>query len=330
MLLKNSIRIGNVEISPPLAVAPMVGLSHSALRGVICELGGAGLFFTEMLSAKRLPNENENISPPLIKSYSERPLFYQIFLSEPSVIVPALNKLHSFKADGIDLNLGCPAPSLLKRGAGCALTRNHDTVKEIIGKVRSNTKLPLTIKIRLGETLNQSRYLELCRIVEGEGADCITVHARLNNEKFCRKPRWDWIGRAKESVKIPVIANGGIFSCEDAKKCLDITGADGLMIGRGAVEAPWIFSEIASTLYQLPKKKNSVSLMCVYFRFASLLQKRFAKERRLGRLKQFTHYYAKSFKFGHQLATVIQNSSTMEDALEHASEFFNKYDRQII
>lgn len=330
MLLKNSIRIGNLNISPPLAVAPMVGLSHSALRSVICELGGAGLFFTEMLSAKRIPNENENISPPLIKSCSERPLFYQIFLSEPSVIVPALKKLHSFKADGIDLNFGCPAPSLLKSGAGCALTRNHDKVKEIIGKVRSNTKLPLTVKIRLGETLNQSRYLELCRIVEGEGADCLTVHARLNNEKFCRKPRWEWIGRAKESVKIPVIANGGIFSCEDAKKCLDISGADGLMIGRGAVETPWIFSDIASTLYQLPKKKNSVSLMYVYFRFASFLQKRFAKERRLGRLKQFTHYYAKSFKFGHQLSTVIQNSSTMEDALEHASEFFNKYDRQII
>jgi nifR3 family TIM-barrel protein len=329
MHLKKTLRIGTLEISPPLAVAPMVGLSHSALRSVIYELGGAGLFFTEMLSAKRLPHENENISPCLIKSQSEHPLFYQIFLSESSVIVPALNKLHSFSADGVDINLGCPAPNLLKNGAGCALTKNHHTIREIIGKVRSNTKLPLTVKIRLGETLNQSRYLELCRIVEGEGADCLTVHARLNNEKFCRKPRWEWIGRAKESVKIPVIANGGIISCEDAKNCLDISGADGLMIGRGAAEAPWIFSEIASTLYQIPKKSNSVSLMYVYFRFASLLQKRFSKERRLGRLKQFTHYYAKSFKFGHRLATVIQNSSTMEEALEHASVFFNKYDRQI-
>ncbi len=326
---KNSIFIGKLEISPPLALAPMVGLSHSALRSVIHELGGAGLYFTEMLSAKRLPHENENISPCLIRSESERPLFYQVFLSEPSVIIPALTKLESIGADGIDLNLGCPAPRMLKSGAGCALTRKHDTVKEILAKTRENTQLPLTVKIRLGDELNQYQYLELCKIIEGEGADCLTVHARLNDEKFCRKPRWDWIGKAKYCMKIPVIANGGIFTCEDAKKCLEISGADGLMIGRGAVESPWIFSEIASSVYHVPESNKPVSLTYIYFRFAALLQKRFSPERRLGRLKQFTHYYAKSFKFGHQFATTIQNSASMKEALEQASAFFNKYDQQI-
>jgi tRNA-dihydrouridine synthase B len=329
MPLKDSIRIGNLEISPPLALAPMVGLSHSALRSVIYELGGAGLFFTEMLSAKRLPHENENISPCLIRSQTEKPLFYQLFLSDTSVIIPAITKLESIGVDGIDINLGCPAPRLLKSGAGCALTRKHDTVREIVAKVRANTRLPLTVKIRLGDELNQSRYLELCKIIEGEGADCLTVHARLHNEKFCRKPRWDWISKAKKCVQIPVIANGGIFTCEDAKNCLDISGADGLMIGRRAVTAPWIFAEIASSVYHMPKNDNPVSLTYVYFRFASLLQKRFSAERRLGRLKQFTHYYARSFKFGHQLATAVQNSSSMEEALEHASVFFSKYDRQV-
>lgn len=329
MPIKDSIRIGNLDISPPLALAPMVGLSHSALRSVILELGGVGLFFTEMLSAKRLPHENENISPCLIRSPSERPLIYQVFLSESSVVVPALTKLESIGADGIDINLGCPAPRMLKSGAGCALTRKHDTVKEIISKVRRNTRLPLTVKIRLGDELNTSRYLELCKIIEGEGADGLTVHARLNNEKFCRKPRWDWIAKAKKCIQIPIIANGGVFTSEDAQNCLNISGADGLMIGRGAVETPWIFAEIASSVYHLPKSNNPVSLTYVYFRFASLLQKRFSCERRLGRLKQFTHYYARSFKFGHQLTTSVQNSSSMEEALEHASMFFSKYDQQI-
>ena len=329
MSLNDSIRIGKLEISPPLALTSVVGLSHSALRSIILELGGAGLFFTEMLSAKRLPHENDNISPCLIRSHSESPLFYQIFLNEPSVITPALKKLELLGADGIDINLGCPAPRMVKSGAGYALTKNHETVKKIISLVKRNTQLPLSVKIRLGDELNESRYLELCRIIEGEGADCLTVHARLNNEKFCRKPRWEWIAKAKNSIQIPVIANGGIFTSEDAENCLNISGADGLMIGRGAVETPWIFAEIASILYNVPRDKNSISLTSVYFRFASLLQTRFPSERRLGRLKQFTHYYARSYDFGHHLASVVQKSSSIDEALEHASEFFSKYDIQV-
>lgn len=322
-----SIRVGNLTISPPLALAPMVGLSHTALRSLIYELGGAGLFFTEMLSAKRLPHENEKISPCLIRSQSEQPLFYQVFLSEPSVIIPALEKLEFIGADGIDINLGCPAPRLVKSGAGCALSKKHDTVKRILSAARKNTELPLTVKIRLGEELNEQRYLDLCRTIEGEGADCLTVHARLNHEKFCRKPRWEWIAKAKKIMRIPVLANGGVFTCADARKCFDISGADGLMIGRGAVETPWLFAELASSLYNIPKLYNPVSLAHVYFRFASLLQQRFRPERQLGRLKQFTHYYARSYSFGHQLASAIQNSTTMEEALERATMFFNTHEQ---
>lgn len=324
-----SVRIGNIDISPPLALAPMVGLSHSALRSVISELGGAGLYFTEMLSAKRLPHENENVSPCLIRTESESPLFYQLFLHEPSVILPAIDKLESIGADGIDINLGCPAPRMLKSGAGCALSDNHDTVKKILSLLRSNTRLPLTVKIRLGNVQNELRYFDLCRLIEGEGADCLTIHARFNDEKFCRKPRWTWIAKAKEKVQIPVFANGGIFSCEDARKCLEISGADGIMLGRGAVEKPWIFAKIAATLYNIPKMNKPLSLTHVYFRFATLLQNRFTCERRLGRLKQFTHYYARSYKYGHQLASAVQNSSSMEEALECASVFFSKYEHLI-
>ncbi len=129
MAYKAKLKLRNLEIWPPLALAPMVGLSHSALRSLIIELGGVGLLFTEMLSAKRLPDENPTVSPLLIRSSDEKPLFYQVFLHDPSPVIPAVEKLHLLQAEGIDLNLGCPAPKLRKAGAGCALSNDHKTVK---------------------------------------------------------------------------------------------------------------------------------------------------------------------------------------------------------
>ncbi len=330
MNLSDTIYIGKIAVSPPLALAPMVGLSHSALRTVVSDLGGVGLFYTEMLSAKRLPNENATISPCLVRTPAENPLFYQIFLNDQDHVAPALTKLSELEADGVDLNFGCPAPKLRRFGAGCVLAEKHDMVRKIITKMRRFTKLPISAKIRLGENLRNKKYIELCRILEGEGVDCITIHARLNCEKFCRKPRWEWIAEAKDSVGIPVLANGGIFSVEDARKCLAVSGADGLMLGRGAVTAPWLFSEIASAIYGVGKVNSLVSLAEIYQQFASLLTKRFNEERRLGRLKQFTHYFAASYSFGHQLAHSVQTSLSMEEALQRAHSFFNNNEPLIV
>jgi len=312
----------DLVIEPPLALAPMVGLSHSALRSLVMELGGVGLLFTEMLSARRLPQDNERVSPFLIKSQQEYPLFYQLVLHQESYLERAVEKVHSLGAQGIDLNLGCPAPKLRKQGAGCALSTNHAAVRSILAALRRLTGLPLSVKIRLGERLHEAEYLDLCRIVEGEGGDCLTVHARLNGEKFCRKPRWEWVAKAKENVGIPVLANGGIFSVEDALECLRVTGADGLMLGRGGVARPWIFGQIAAMISGKRVLRESLALSNVYRRFIELLTARFPPERRLGRLKEFTHYFAASYAFGHQLASGVQTSESMEQAVERAECFF--------
>lgn len=324
------LRIRNLEISPPLVLAPMVGLSHSALRSLIVEFGGIGLFYTEMLSAQRLPQENEHKSPFLIRSRDEYPLFYQIYVHDASSIVPAVEKLHRIGAQGVDVNLGCPAPMLRKKGAGCALSNNHPEVTRVLSTLRKATDLPVSVKIRLGERSEDSDYLELCRIVEGEGGDCITVHARLNREKFCRKPRWDRVAEAKNCLKIPVIANGGIFTVQNARECLSVTGADGLMIGRGAAIRPWIFAEISDEIYGSRLRRKPVDLLATYRRFTQLLELRFSEERRLGRLKQFTHYFAGSYPFGHQLASTIQTSVSMNQAKERAEQFFTTNEPQII
>ncbi len=316
-----SLSVRDLTLSPPLALAPMVGLSHSALRTLALELGGVGLLFTEMLSVGRLPQENASVSPFLLRYPEERPLFYQLFVSPGQDVVPAVERLHQLGAQGVDLNLGCPAPNLRRQGAGCALTDDREQVRHMVVMLRAATSLPLSAKIRLGASLNEEKLLDFCRMLEGEGVDLLSVHGRLHKEKFCRRPRWEWIGKVKSALKIPVLANGGIFTVEDARQCLDLSGADGLMIGRGAACRPWLFSEIAREIYGLPCPPSTLSLPEIYFRFAQLLE-RFRPERRLGRLKQFTHYYGQNFTFGHHLASAVQTSASVEQACERAHQFF--------
>ena len=308
---------------PPLALAPMVGLSHCALRSLVAELGGCGIFFTEMLAAKRLPSENPKFSSYLHTTEIEKPLVYQLFLADTTYLEAAIAKIHALGGDGIDINLGCPAPNLKRVGAGAALAENVSRVQEIVRCARKLTHLPLTAKIRLGVEGKDDALLSFCQMLEGEGVDLLTIHARFHGEKFCRKPRWQLLAPICEKLNIPVIANGGIASVADAKKCLELSGADGLMLGRFAVERPWLFSDIAREIYgfDIPVAEREPGL--IYFRFIALVEQLFAPEKQLARIKQFTHYIAKNNAFGHHLASRVQSSNTVEEAIEHASTFYD-------
>ncbi len=319
-----SIRLKGLEISPPLLLAPMAGLTHSALRRLILEQGGIGLLSSEMLSAARLPSESPQLSPYLVRSPQETPLSYQLLVSREAEVAPAIAKLHTLGAEAIDLNLGCPAPTVRRMGAGSRLMEEPATVQGVVAAARRETGLPLTAKIRLGETLDEGKLRDFCRMLEGEGIDLLSVHARLRGEPFVRKPRWPWVGKIKGWLNIPVIANGGIFSVEDARNCLAQSGADGLMIGRAAAIHPSIFAELAHEVYNLGPEVGPVDRPALYLRFIELLEESFLPERRLGRLKEFTHYFAKNYPFGHRLASGVQSSGSLDQARERACAFFAK------
>jgi tRNA-dihydrouridine synthase len=159
-------------------------------------------------------------------------------------------------------------------------------------------------------------------MLESEGIDMLSVHARLKNESFARRPRWECIAKVKEWLTIPVIANGGIFSIEDAENCLRVSGADGLMLGRGAAIKPWLFAEIARGLCDSEIMEPTVSLSAMYNNFVDLLNGLFRPEYRLGRLKEFTYYFAKNFQFGHHLTARVQSSASVDEARERAAHFF--------
>lgn len=319
---KDVVRFGTLNIFPPIALAPMVGLSHSAFRSLVIEEGGFGLFYTEMLAARRLPSDNPECSPLLVRTEHERPLIYQIATADPDMLLPALQKLKYLGADGIDLNLGCPAPVMKKQGAGARLLENPDVLKKNLRLLRNNTDLPISVKLRLGEEGKQERLVDICRMMEDYGVDLITLHARLNEEKFCRRPRWRDVKPVTRAISIPVLVNGGIFSVGDAEKCLRLSEAAGIMLGRGAVQQPWLAKQIEEKLYGVTPGKNK-TYREIYFRFVELLCERFSPERRLGRLKQFTGYFASNFQFGHHLRSAIQNSLTLEEALDNSEKFFD-------
>jgi nifR3 family TIM-barrel protein len=300
----------------------MAGLTHSALRQIFSGFGGVGLLSTEMLWAKRLPTENSSISPYLIRTVLEKPLSYQLLVSTDREIAPAIDALHKLQADAIDLNMGCPDRRVGKSGGGFALMEQPQNARRIVIEARKGTRLPLTAKIRLSVELNGQALKEFCTMLEDEGIDMLSVHARFKEESFARTPRWEWIARIKEWLRIPVIANGGIFTVQDAKDCLRVCGADGLMLGRGAVVKPWLFAEIARELYDCDIVGPVVSLPVVYNNFINLINELFGPERRLGRLKEFTHHFAGNYKFGHQLSSRIQGSKSMEEAGERAALFF--------
>jgi tRNA-dihydrouridine synthase B len=316
------IQIRGLNIDPPLLLAPMAGLTHSALRQIMFGFGGIGLASTEMLSAKRLPTESPRISPYLIRTSIERPLSYQLLTSTPEEIARAVEMLHALKADAIDLNMGCPASAVGKFGAGFSLMEQPEDARRIVAEARKRTPLPLTAKIRLGSDLNEEKLKGFCTMLEDEGIDMLSVHARLKNESFARRPRWESIAGIKKWLTVPVIANGGIFSVHDAESCLAVSGADGLMLGRGAVIQPWLFAEIARDLCGSIIVEPTVSLPAVYGRFIDHLRELFRPEYRLGRLKEFTHYFARNYKFGHHLASRVQSSASVDEAGERAAVFF--------
>lgn len=304
----------------------MVGLSHSALRTTILHFGGVGLLSTEMLAANRLPAEGAIHSPYLVRTNQESPLSYQLLLTSDSNISQIAAALHRLGADTVDLNLGCPAPTVRRAGGGSSLSEDPLRVRRLVAAMRRATTLPLTAKIRLGETLDEEKLRNFCRMLVGEGVDMLTVHARLRAESFARRPRWEWIGKVKQWVEVPVVANGSIDSVSGAQRCLTESGADGLMIGRAAARTPWIFAILARELYGMDIPEPEICLPCIYQGFVNALEQRFRPERRLGRMKEFTHYFARNYFFGHHLAAGVQSSSTLTEAWGRAMVFFQAHD----
>lgn len=245
MYLK-SIKIGNVNLDNNIFLAPMAGITDLPFR-VICREQGAGLTYTEMVSSKGIYYNDKGTNQLMNISDGERPVAVQIFGSEPEIMGQIAKKVSGY-ADIIDINMGCPAPKVVKNMDGSRLMLNPPLAGEIVKKVVESSNVPVTVKIRKGWDDEHVNALEFAKILEANGASAITIHGRTRNQFYTGKADWDIIKLLKENLQIPVIGNGDVCSGEDAKRMFEYTGCDGIMIGRASNGNPWIFREIISYL----------------------------------------------------------------------------------
>jgi len=240
---------------PLVILAPMADYTDSPFTQLCRKISGKDfVVFKEMVSSEAIVRGNEKTLKMCKFDKIERPLVVQIFGDNPETMAKAASIIESkFKPDGIDINMGCPVPKIAqKSGAGAALMRNPTLASAIVKSVKKAVKIPVSVKTRLG-WVDKKDILKFAKIIEASGADLLTIHGRTKSQGYSGIADWETIAEVKRIVKIPVIANGDIVDFTSAKKCLEITKADGIMIGRGALGKPWVFEEVEKGVIARPE-----------------------------------------------------------------------------
>jgi tRNA-dihydrouridine synthase B len=275
------LKIGTLTLEQPTVLAPMAGLTDRALRRLMDEISGCGLMVSEMIAAEGLRRRNRRTLEMIAGLETRAPQFIQLFGAAPEPLAEAAAIVSAETAyAGIDLNMGCPVPKVVRSGAGAGLLLDLPRLATVVAAVRRRTPLPLTVKVRLG--FNQVNVMETTKIIEAQGADAVAVHFRLKSEGYTGSAHWELAAAIKENLRIPLLGNGDIMTAAFAREKLQIV--DGVLIGRGALANPYLFREIAG------QTTEEEDLSAYVRRLGTLIEEYYPERKRLGKLKAFTRF----------------------------------------
>jgi len=323
------LKIGGLKFEPAIALAPMAGYSDYPMRCVVRSLGGCGLFYTELISCHSVVHAQQKTRALLTSGPEEYPLAVQLFGSHPEFMPAAASLLENQGAGLIDINMGCPVSKVVKTGGGAVLMKDPALAAGIVKAVRKAVSIPLTVKIRLGWDKDSINAPSFAALMVSMGAQAVAVHGRTRSQGYAGKADWDAIAKVVEAVKkedpaVPVIANGDIVDPESAKKIVETTGCDGIMIGRAALGAPWIFKRTADFLYEGKttgepdyEEKGRLAL-----RHLELLTKTYGEKVATLHIRRIACAYARGKEGVAEFRRGIVQASSTAEAAELIEKFF--------
>ena len=307
------LKIGNLHLKHRTILAPMASLTDIVFRRVIDEIGGVGLMVTELISAEALRRKQKK-TLSMIRSFDfKTPQFIQLLGSKPEPLIDAVKYIEGeTDFSGIDINMGCPVQKVIKKRAGAALLKDPKKIGEICRKVRKVISIPFTVKIRLG--YDEENVFEILKVLENEGVDAVTVHFKLKTDKYGSKAKWEYAEKIKEWSGLKIIGNGNILNRDEALEKLNIV--DGIMIGRGAINNPFIFAEMQDEIISPEYKKEIIE------RIMTLVEEYYPPELRLLRIKAITKYIA----FGQPNIKKIKHKVYVSKTFDDVKQFFRELD----
>ena len=318
--------VGHILIQPNITLAPMVGVTDSVFRRMILGLGGCGLVSSEMTNAA-------SVSARAIKHHhqldflpEERPITKQLSGNEPELVASAARMVEQLGADILDINCGCPSPKVTGGGHGSALLRDLPKMERLLRAVRAAVQIPVTLKFRSGWDEASLNYLDTARMAESVGVAALALHARTRAQAYSGLANWDHIAEVKRVVRIPVIGNGDAREAPEALAKLRASGADGVMIGRGAMSNPWIFQQIAQLRRgELPFEPGPADKRAWLLRYLAICQEDMGERLALNKLKQLIGQFSVALPGSAVLRSAVQRSATPDEAREHIERFFAPY-----
>ena len=317
------LKIGNVTLENNVILAPMAGVTDLPFR-LLCKEQGAGLLCMEMVSAKAVHYNNKNTQALLEIHPDEQPVSLQLFGSEPDIMAETAARIEERPFAILDVNMGCPVPKVVNNHEGSALMKEPKLVEEIVTALVKAIKKPVTVKIRKGFDDEHVNAVEIAKIIEASGAAAIAVHGRTREQYYAGKADWDIIRQVKEAVKIPVIGNGDVTDAVSAKRLIEETGCDGIMIGRASRGNPWIFKEITQYLDTgiLPERPSMEEVRKTILRHAALQLEYKGEYIGIREMRKHVAWYTAGYPHSAKLRRVVNEMETFAELEKSICEIF--------